>query len=408
MIKEVIMPKLGQTMEEGIIEKWRKKEGEKIEKGDILLEITTDKATLEVESYSSGMLKKIIHNEGETVPVAQVIAYIGEPEDEVPEIIEENPAEAVKQGGQESFPATDRTPYGVKVEQRQEEPAAGRIKASPAARRIARERKIELSLIEGTGPGGRITEKDVLGFAGRRESEVSEKGTKQISGIRRIISERMSLSKREIPHYYLTASLDMKEVIEMRKNLNQKLKGNGLKVSYNDFLIKAAALAIARFPCFNSYFEKGRIRERERVNIGLAVGLPEGIIVPVIRSADKLSFTEIVKERAKLIDRARSNKLTPDEYSGGSFTISNLGAYAIENFCAIINPPESAILAAAAITETPAALRGEIVIRPLMRVTLSLDHRIIDGAMGAEFLQKFKELVESPADMCGDIKEIKL
>jgi len=368
-------------MEDGIIEKWIKKEGEKVEKGDILLEITTDKATLEVESYVSGILKKIIHNQGETVPVTQVIAYIGDEGDEVPDVTEEKkkPVEAAKQEVRE-----------VKTAQQEEkvEAPAGRIKASPAARRIAREKRIDLGAIKGTGPGGRITEKDVLDSA-----------TPSLSPIRRVIAERMSLSKREIPHYYLTASLDMKEIIEMRKNLNQKLKKDGLKVSYNDFLIKAAALAIAQYPSFNTNLADGMIKQRDLINIGLAVGLPEGIVVPVIRNADKLSFLEIVKERAKLVDKARTNKLIPDEYSGGSFTISNLGAYEVESFCAIINPPESAILAVGSIIETPAAVKGEVSIRPLMKITLSLDHRIIDGAVGAAFLQKFKELVEAPAEI---------
>lgn len=380
MIKEVIMPKLGQTMEEGIIEKWRKKEGEKVEKGDILLEITTDKATLEVESYVSGILKKIIHHEGETVPVAQVIAYIGEPEDEVP------PPPEVKKKEQV---------LAQKDEAEKEEPAARRIKASPAARRIAREKNVDLNLVKGTGPGGRITEKDVMDYNDKKEM------AKPLSGIRRVIAERMSLSKREIPHYYLTASLDMKELVDLRKTLNQKLKDEGLRVSYNDFFIKAAALAISQFPSFNTYIEGGGIKERSAINIGLAVSIPEGIVVPVINNADKISFLDIVKERTRLVDKARSNRLTPDEYSGGSFTISNLGAYGIENFCAIINPPECAILAVGSIIDTPVVVGGDIVIRPVLKVTLSLDHRIIDGAVGAEFLQKFKELVESPSGLYG-------
>ncbi len=402
MIKEVIMPKLGQTMEEGIIEKWRKKEGDRVEKGDILLEITTDKATLEVESYTSGILKKIIHCAGETVPVTQVIGYIGDEGDEVPSVVieekqKEKPAgDAVKQ---EFYAGVQ----GGKTEKKEAEAGAGRIKASPAARRIARDKKIDLNLVKGTGPGGRITEKDVLDFFEKSEGKVSpSEGAKPLSGMRKIIAERMSLSKREIPHYYLTASLDMKEIMEKRKSLNQKLREDGLKVSYNDFLIKGAALAIAQFPSFNAYIDGDTIKQRPTINIGLAVGLLEGVIVPVIRKADKLSFMEIVKEREKLVERVRTNKLTPDEYSWGSFTISNLGAYNIESFCAIINPPESAILAIGSIVETPVVFKGEIAVRPLMKVTLSLDHRIIDGAVGAQFLQRFKELIEAPDSFCGD------
>ena len=394
MIKEVIMPKLGQTMEEGIIEKWRKKEGDKIEKGDILLDITTDKATLEVESYLSGIVKKIIYKEGDTVPVTQVIAYIGDEEDKVPtDPVIASPSLRAKRsvfipslsrGNLEAIPAKCLHPESVEGQSPEvEEPlSAGRVKASPAARRIAREKNIDLSTIKGTGPGGRITEKDVT------QGTVSAPAP--VSPIRRIIAERMSLSKREIPHYYLSTSLNMKEVIDLRKNLNQKLKQEGLKVSYNDFFIKAAALAISQYPAFNA---------QDSINIGLAVGIPDGIVVPVIRNADKLSFLDIVKERAKLVDKARSNKLIPDEYSKGSFTISNLGAYGIESFCAIINPPERAILAVGSIIETPTAVNGEVIINPLMKVTLSLDHRTIDGAVGAEFLQKLKESVESPADL---------
>lgn len=383
MIKEVIMPKLGQTMEEGIIEKWRKKEGERVEKGEILLEITTDKATLEVESYASGILKKVIAREGETVPVTEIIAYIGEPEDEIP-VISERPksraAVVIEETGGREVP-------GKKEEEAIE---AGRIKASPAARRIARENKVDLSLIKGTGPAGRITEKDVLDF-------------KPLSPIRRIIGERMSMSKREIPHYYLTTSLDMKEVMSLRQNFNQKLRGNGLNISYNDFLIKAAGLTIAQYPSFNTYLEAGGIKKREEINIGLAVSIPDGIVVPVIHRVDKASFQEIVKERMELVEKARSFKLTPAEYSGGSFTISNLGGYDIENFCAIINPPECAILAVARIMDRPVVVQGEIAIRPMMKVTLSLDHRLIDGAIGAEFLQKFKELIETPASLCREL-----
>jgi pyruvate dehydrogenase E2 component (dihydrolipoamide acetyltransferase) len=387
MIKEVIMPKLGQTMEEGIIEKWRKKEGERVEKGDILLDITTDKATLEVESYVSGLVKKIIHQEGETVPVAKVIAYIGEPEDEVPSIIEVMPAPEIKQ----EIPEKE-------VKEREE--IGERIKASPAARRIAREKKIDISLIKGTGPGGRITEKDVLD-AKKEVLPKKEASAKPISPIRRIIGERMSLSKREIPHYYLTASLDMHEVIELRKKINQETKKDEAKVSYNDFLIKAVALTIREFPSFNTYFEKGVIKEREAINIGLAVAIPEGIIVPVIRNAAYSPFMEIVKKRQELVEKARTQRLFPDEYSGGSFTISNLGAYSIESFCAIINPPECAILAVGSIADSPVVLKGEITIRPLMKVTLSLDHRVIDGVVGAGFLQKLKELIELPGGLMG-------
>jgi len=409
MAFEVKMPKLGTTMTEGTIIRWLKKEGDKVEKGEPLLEIQTDKVNLEEECPESGILRKIFFSEGQVVPVGEIIAVI------------------TKEGEEYYAEAADEK--------------INKIKASPAAKRVARENNVDLKEITPTGPEGRIVEKDVLNYIEKiratpvakkiaeekgielskiikqegeritkedvleklKESQTFEERVKKIplSGPRKIIAEKMKTSKQEAPHFYLTLSVDMTNVIKLRESLSEKIeKINGVKLSLNDILIKAAARALREFPIVNSSLEEGYIVYKEDVNIGLAVALDEGLVVPVIRNADKKGLSEISKESFELINKARSGKLLPDDYQGGTFTISNLGMFGIEEFKAVINLPESAILAVGKIIKTPVVEEDdEIKIKPIMKLTLSCDHRIIDGVVGAKFLSRVKEILENPLEM---------
>ena len=379
MITEVIMPKLGQTMEEGKIERWLKKKGDRVKKGEALLEVTTDKATLEVEAYGSGILRKVIVPDGETVPVTTVIGYIAEEDDKLPDKAEKADSPARPAGGSEPESEISVPLPGKKSElnfSRKE-----RIKASPLAKRIAAEKGIDLGKVEGTGPGGRITKEDVL-------SAVSP--AKTLTGLtpmRKAIAEQMAKSKKEIPHYYLTAEVDMSEVSKKRKNL----KG----ISVTHFIIKAVATALSEFRQVNAIWEENGPRSFSEANIGIAVGLEDGIIVPVLRNAGKKTLREISSETGSLVSRAKERKLSAEEYSGATFTISNLGMFGIESFLPIINPPQAAILGIGAIKEKCIPVEGKIEIKPMMKLTLSVDHRAVDGACAAQFMRKLCSILET-------------
>jgi pyruvate dehydrogenase E2 component (dihydrolipoamide acetyltransferase) len=371
MISKVIMPKLGQTMEEGVIAQWVKKEGDRVEKGDILLEITTDKATLEVESYAGGFLRKIIAQEGETVPVTQVIAYIADNmEEEVPQVKEQKikekeEAKAVEEGLAPS-------PKGEVTEQET------KIKISPLARKLAQEREVDLSKIKGSGPGGRIVKEDILKAEGKKEGVV-------LRGMRKVIAERTARSKVIAAHYYIKTEVDMSKLEEIHKSR---------RISYTTLIIKAVSSSLEKFPLLNASLEGEKIIFHQEINIGVLVALGEGLIVPVVKGANEKSLEEIDKEVKDLAARAKGNKLMAEEVVGSTFSISNLGMYDIESFTAIINQPESGILALGKKREKPVVVKGEIVIRPMMSLTLSVDHRLIDGAVGAKFLGEVKRILE--------------
>ncbi len=392
MVTEVIMPKLGQTMEEGVIERWVKKEGERVEKGDILLEITTDKATLEVESYGAGILRKILSPEGETVPVARIIALIAEEGEALPEIKpqpELGSREKKEVAGEEKGEEPILPP-------RQEE-IGSRIKASPLARKLARDKGIDLSGVTGTGPGGRITKEDVLKTVESLtfKGEGEEKNIVPLSPMRKAIAEVMSESKRTVPHYYLTVEVDMTEVVKWRnKSLPEVEKKTGLRLSFNHLLILSVARALKMFPPLTSRWDDKGIAVSEEINLGIAVSLEEGLIVPVLRGVDKKGLEEIVSEMGSLMSGAREKKLKAEEYSGATFTISNLGMFGIESFLPIINRSQSAILGIGAILKKPAVIEDRLEVRHLMKLTLSVDHRVVDGAVAARFLQKLKEILE--------------
>ncbi|MCD5390638.1 2-oxo acid dehydrogenase subunit E2 [candidate division NPL-UPA2 bacterium] len=385
MVSKVIMPKLGQTMEEGVIERWVKKEGDRVEKGDILLEITTDKATLEVESYAGGVLRKILAQEGETVPVTRVIGLIAELDEELPEV--EVEVESPKQEPSAATPGAEELSPVKAV-------GKSRVKASPLARKLAQDRGIDLSKVMGTGPGGRITREDVL-KAGEKGKEGGEGKVSPVGPMRRAIAEAMSASKRTVPHYYITIEVDMTGVVSRRREILAQIKDKGgIPPSYSHILTRALALALKDFPEVRSSWNEKGITVNEDINIGIAVGLDEGLIVPVLRKADEMTLEEIASQTESLVSRAKEMKLKADEYSGAIFTMSNLGMFGVENFLPIIDQPQSAILGVGAILERPAVVEGKVAIRHLMKLTLSVDHRVVDGQVAAQFLAKVKEILE--------------
>lgn len=429
----VKMPKLGTTMTEGTIVKWLKKEGEPVEKGEIYVEIQTDKVNIEDEAERSGILRKIIAKEGETVKVGEPIAIIADAHEELPdlEIADDKSPEKQEESSQVIMQQEDRT-------EDEKETIPGKIKASPAAKRVARENQIDLSKVTPSGPNGRIVEKDVLAYIQENKIRATpvakkiamekqidlkslqkspveritkadleeqmmmqeEESTIPVIGMRKIIADSMTYSKKVAPHIYLSLEVDMSKVIDIREKLIPLVQDKyDVKLSYNHILIKAVATALRLNPLVNSSFIEEKIILKQNINIGLAVALEDGLIVPVIKDADKKGLGIIAKETAELILKAKNKKLLPDEYQGGTFTITNLGMFDIENFCAIINQPETAILAVGKIMKKPVVVDDEITIRPMMNLTLSCDHRAIDGAVGAKFLQNLKEILEEPMNL---------
>ena len=354
MIKEIIMPKLGETMEEGYLLKWLKREGDRIRKGEPLFEVMSDKTNFEVEASADGFLRKTLIQPGETpIPVTKVIGYLADR-------MEEKLLEA--------------------KEERKE-----RIPISPLAKRLAREKGIDLTKIKGSGPGGRIEKSDILKIT--RETKEVEFEIKPLTALRKTIAERTSESKRTIPHYYLTIEIEMDNIAELKKKKD---------FSYTDFIIKAVGKALTGFPLMNAAIIDEEIRIYKKINIGLAVSTKKGLLVPVIKDAEKKSLIQISQERASLREKADQDKLSPEDLRGGTFTISNLGTFGVDNFAAIINPPEVGILALGEIKEVPIAAEGRLLTKKIMKATLSADHRLIDGVYGAQFLKRIKELLQNP------------
>ena len=411
MPSQVIMPKLSDAMEEGRLLQWLKKEGDRVQGGDVLASIETDKAEIELESFGAGVLRKILVAEGETVPVGTLIAIVAEPDEDISSLVGATaPAAPAKAEVKASAPPAPAPPkVEAKAPPTPTAPAAesGWIPASPIARRMARDAGVDLAKITGSGPGGRILERDIEAFLGAKAQQMGgaevpagerEFDDKELSTIRKTIALRMTQSKAPIPHFTVTVEADMGEAQHLRGSLNA-VDPAAEKLSINHILIKAVALALKRHPLVNAAFANGKARLFTKVHIGVAVALEDGLIVPVIRDCDRKSLGEIAHEAKSLIERARGKKLRPEEYSGGTFAISNLGMYDVVEFTAVIDPAHGAILAVGAIEEKPVVLNGQIVIRQRMRLTGSFDHRIIDGAMGAKFLQDVKKILENPVQL---------
>lgn len=450
MAISVLMPKMSFVVTEGTILEWLKKPGDQVTKGEPLLVVESEKATVEIESPGAGILGPDLASPGTTVPITTTIGYILEPGEEPPKL-----ELSRKESGREEEPAetgAERSEAAASGSQQEEKAQEGPIRASPSAKRLAREHGVDLAEIVGSGPQGRIVEKDVTAFleaqtqaevkspvratpaarklasemaidlsmvegtgpGGRvtledvkKVSQVTEAdplwegglATEQVelTTIQRIAAERMSLSFRTAPHFYLSLQVDMSQAVSMREGLLTSVEAStGVRLSFSDILVCAVAQALKEHPTLNVTFEKDQLRRYQEINVGLAVDTSRGLTVPVFHGADRLSLPELAQRRAEIVDRANNNRLTPEDVSGGTFTVSNLGMFGIDVFGAIINPPQAAILAVGQIARRPVVVGDEIQIRPTMWLSLSVDHRAVDGATAARFLQTLVYYLESP------------
>ena len=454
MTTELTMPQMGYDMQEGTVVRWLKAEGSNVEIGEPVAEIETDKAVVEFESYADGVLQKILVNEGTTVPVGEVIAIVGEdsevvgttvePEEPAP-VTEPEPAEedtpaAIPLGAASVPPSDDGTEPAAEPEEQMQ---SQRVLATPVARQLAAEAGIDLASIEGTGPGGRVTKDDVQGIVNamaeieveaepepepelepepvEAEAEVepepveaeaeieveaepeeepeSEEGEELVplSKMRQQIARVTTRSKSEKPHFYVNTDVDMTAAMALRGQINQAMAADGVRATVNDLIIAASVLALKRYPKFNAYYEDDGVRMNDDANVGVAMAVEEGLILPAIVGAGDMSLKEIAQASKDLSDRAQKGILSPQEYSGGTFAISNMGMMGVTSFVAIIQPPQSAVLAVGAVQKRPVVTDDDqIVVRQVMTATLSADHRIVDGAEGAMFLNEIKDLLENP------------
>ncbi|MCC6275584.1 MAG: 2-oxo acid dehydrogenase subunit E2 [Leptospiraceae bacterium] len=433
MAKITEMTQLSPTMSEGLIVKWIKKVGDSIEPGDIIAEVETDKAVMEMEAFDSGTILAIVAEEGKRVKVGLPIAVIGKTGEDGSALA----AEAKKK--LESVSVATEVPKPVVVSKKEEAPkpsaleqkpvvtpavtspqaakvvpvsrTSGRMLASPLAKAIALDKGIDITKVNGSGPDGRILKRDILNFVSTGGSVMSRKPKTssredqiiEISGMRQVIAKRLHDAKNNIPHFYLNLEFDAEPVFELRKKINSDLKALAEKkkeepesISINDMITKACSIALVKVPEANSSWRDNHILQHGRIDIGIAVSLDGGLITPYVRGADSLSILEIHNEIKTLADKARKRKLKPEEYTDGTFTISNLGMFGVTNFSAIINEPEGALMAVGALIEKPVVKNGSIVPGKTITVTLSCDHRVVDGAVGARFLSEFKDLIEHP------------
>ncbi|MGB6048372.1 MAG: dihydrolipoamide acetyltransferase family protein [Flavobacteriales bacterium] len=441
MAEVINMPHLSDTMTEGVVAAWHKKVGDTVKSGEILADIETDKATMEFESYYDGVLLHIGVPAGKAAPVDSLLAIIGEKGEDISALLKE--AEAGADGKEEKEVKSEKKevkeePKKEEVEARSSEKASdkeasgtgssatappkpapafapartasaqaapenGRVKASPLARRMAEERGIDIKHVRGTGDDGRIVKDDIEGYlsSGMAPMAVQEERYTEVplSQMRKIIAKRLAESKYSAPHFYLTVAVDMSNAIDAREAINKAVDPD--RISYNDLVLKAAAMALRQHPKVNSSWLGDRIRYNEHIHIGVAVAVDEGLLVPVVRFADTKPLRTIGAEVREFAKRARAKKLQPEDWEGNTFTISNLGMFGIEEFTAIINPPDACILAVGAIVDTPVVKNGAIVPGHIMKLTLSCDHRVVDGATGSAFLQTLKASLEAPVLMLG-------
>jgi pyruvate dehydrogenase E2 component (dihydrolipoamide acetyltransferase) len=402
MATKILMPKLSDTMTEGVILKWLKKEGEKVKQGETLVEIESDKADMELEAYDSGILRKIMVPEGGKAEIGAPIAVIAEANEDIsalltdtlPAVQHVSKTETAMRTSKSMSPSSQHASSIV---------TDGRVIASPLAKRLAAENKIELRTISGSGPQGRIIKRDVEPhLSGKKPLQfkpaapIVRGGYRdvELSLIRKTIAKRMQESKQTVPHFYVTVEIDMEPAIAFREQLNTVTDS---KISFTDILVKTAALILMNHPHINATYMGNTMRQFGEAHVAVAVALDDGLVTPVLRNCEQKTIPQLNAELQDLVERARNRKLKPEEYQGATFTVSNLGMFGVEDFAAIVNPPEGAILAVGSIVEKPVVQKGQIVIGRTMKVTLSSDHRIIDGALAARFLQDFKKLLENPA-----------
>lgn len=419
MAEIVRMPKLSDTMTEGVVAKWHKKIGDKVKSGDLLAEIETDKATMEFESFQDGVLLHIGVQEKQAAPIDSILAILGKEGENIQEILDKEkssapaaaPAEETKPKAEEPKKAEEKksSPAPAPVQtaaapKREAQPvdSNGRLKASPLAKKLAEDKGINLSKIRGTGDSGRVIKRDIENYTpkGGASYLAEERFTEEpVSQMRKTIARRLAESKFSAPHFYLTIEIDMDETMKAREVVNKIAE---VKISFNDFVIKAAAVALKKHPKVNSSWLGDRIRYNEHVNIGVAVAVEEGLLVPVVRYADGKTLSEISNEVKEYGKKAKEKKLQPSDWEGNTFTISNLGMFGIDQFTAIINPPDACILAVGGIKQVPVVKNNQLVPGNVMKVTLSCDHRVVDGASGAAFLQTFKNYLENPVLLLGE------
>jgi pyruvate dehydrogenase E2 component (dihydrolipoamide acetyltransferase) len=419
----ILMPRLSDTMTEGVIAEWHKKVGDAVKKGDLLADVETDKATMELESYKEGKLLYIGAQKGDKVPVNALLCIIGdESKVDVNAIVAASkggPAPAAATGAAQPQPAEQPAASGAATTS-SEAPAAaantedGRVKASPLAKKIASDKGIDLSKVSGSGDGGRIVKKDIDNYVPGAASTTSAPATAAapaataapagqvsfeevpVSQMRKVIAKRLAESKFSAPHFYVTMNINMDQAVASRAKMNEV---SPAKISFNDMVLKACALALKKHPKVNSSWLGDKIRINHHVNIGVAVAVEEGLLVPVVRFADTKSLSQIAAEVKVAAQKAKDKKLQPSDWEGNTFTISNLGMFGVDEFTAIINPPDACILAIGAINQVPVVKDGQIVVGNIMKVTLSCDHRVVDGATGAAFLQTLQGLLEEPLTM---------
>jgi pyruvate dehydrogenase E2 component (dihydrolipoyllysine-residue acetyltransferase) len=414
MAEIITMPRLSDTMTEGVVAQWLKKVGDKVSEGDILAEIETDKATMEFESFNEGTLLYIGLKDGESAPVDSLLAIIGKEGEDIESIVKNFKVATTKEESTSTTiaPKTTTTeptkiiPVAIETSQTSVATTTGRIIASPLAKKIASEKGIDLATVRGSGENGRIVKSDVESYVPVEAVASSSSSTVVIgeesfeenanSQMRKTIARRLAESKFTAPHYYLMIEIDMDNAITSRKSINEL---PDTKVSFNDIVVKASAMALKKHPKVNSQWFEDKTRINHHVNIGVAVAVEDGLVVPVIPFTDQKSMTQIGAEVKDMAIRAKSKKLTPAEMDGSTFTVSNLGMFGISEFTSIINQPNSAILSVGAIVQKPVVKNDEIVVGNTMKVTLACDHRTVDGATGSAFLQTLKQFIENPVTM---------
>jgi pyruvate dehydrogenase E2 component (dihydrolipoamide acetyltransferase) len=418
MAEIVRMPKLSDTMVEGVVAEWYKKVGDNVETGDLLAEIETDKATMEFEAFQEGVLLHIGVDKGKTAPIDSILAILGKKGEDIEAILKAE-ADVVAEVKEEPIKvaiapspapakvaAVVKAPVQAAVSAPTQYPSAstvseGKVKISPLAKRLAQERGINYSFIQGSGEGGRIVKRDIDNYQGGGTSFVGTESftDETVSQMRKVIAARLAESKFTAPHFYLNVSIDMDNAMAARISINKMIAPQ--KVSFNDMVVKACAVALKDNPNVNSAWYGDFIRRNDHIHIGVAVAVPDGLLVPVIRFADGKSLTQIGAEVKELAQKAKDKKLQPEEWEGNTFTISNLGMMGIESFTAIVNPPDACILAIGGINNVPVVKHGEVVPGNIMKVTLSCDHRVVDGAVGSAFLKDFKNYMENPVLLLG-------
>jgi len=416
MAEIIYMPKLSDTMTDGVVAEWHKKIGDTVSNGELLAEIETDKATMEFESFFDGTLLHIGVEKGVSVPVNVILAIIGEAGEDISALITDSSvvleeakieSKPISSSNEVSLPVTSPTPSPIKVNPIATSNANGRTFASPLAKKMAEEKGIDINTVNGTGDGGRVVKRDVDHYVpyshavgstpvysdgNAQESFVDE----PVSQMRKVIARRLAESKFSAPHFYLTIDVNMDNAIDARKIMNSK---EGVKISFNDMVVKAVALSLKQHTTINSSWLGDVVRRNSHVHIGIAVAVEDGLLVPVVRFADTKGMAQIGQEVKVFAQKAKDKKLQPSDWEGNTFTISNLGMFGIDSFTAIINPPDSCILAVGGISQVPVVKNGQVVPGNIMKLTLSCDHRVVDGASGAAFLQTLKGYLENPVSM---------